>query len=338
VGVIRPMRAGGYLGRDFQGNKVTIGTKAINAIRQAKSVAVAAHINPDGDTIGSLLSLGLGLGRLGKKVELISYDGVPKKYVGLPGSAGIKKNLSKKVDLAITVDCNSPEMVGPPLEAFRKKAGMILAVDHHQIREPFEDIAVIDPRAAAVGEMVYYILKKLNVAIDREIAMNILTSLIVETNSFRFPNVKASTFDICAKVMRTGVEYSKLVDTVFWANERETAVLSGIFMARCKFLCKGRLAWTSARLSDFRKVGGKDEDVDALPDVIRSIKGVDIAVFFREKSAQKLRVSLRSKKNINIAKLAQEYGGGGHSDVAGCSIKNSPRTISEFIARARKYL
>ena len=317
---------------------MTIREEAISAIKKAKSVAVAAHVNPDGDTIGSLLSLGLGLRKMGKKVVMISYDGVPAKYTSLPGAGEIKTRLRKNVDLAITVDCNAAEMVGPPLDDFREKAAMILAIDHHEIRDPFEDMDIIDPAAAAVGEMVYLLLKKLKVRIDKKIATNILTSLIVETNSFRFPNVKASTFGICEEMVKTGVNFYKLVETVFWVNSRETAVLSGLFTARCRFLEKGRLAWTVARLSDFRKAGGKDEDVDALPDMIRAIKGVDIVVFFREKSAQKLRVSLRSKKNINIAKLAKKYGGGGHSDVAGCSIRNSPRAMKQLIARAKKYL
>jgi bifunctional oligoribonuclease and PAP phosphatase NrnA len=312
--------------------------QAVKIIKQAEKVAIAAHLNPDGDTIGSLLALGLGLRKAGKKVVFISRDGIPKKYTTLPGAGRIRKRLNEKVDLAITVDCNAPEMLGPTLDALREKSGMVLAIDHHEIREPFEDIALIDEGAASVGEMIFLLLGKLKVEIDRNIAMNILTSIVVETNSFRFPNVKASTFGICEKLVKTGVDFYNLVDTVFWANERTTAVLSAVFMARCKFLAKGRLAWTVARQSDFAKEGGKDEDVDALPDMIRAIKGVDIVVFFREKSAGKLRVSLRSKKHINIAGLAKEYGGGGHSDVAGCSIANTPGAMKGLISRAKKYL
>lgn len=312
--------------------------QAVKVIKQAEKVAIAAHLNPDGDTIGSLLALGLGLRKAGKKVLLVSGDGVPKKYSTLPGAGRIRKRLTEKVDLAITVDCNAPEMVGPNLEDLKKKSGIVLAIDHHEIREPFEDIILIDEGAASVGEMIFILLGKLDIDIDRNIAMNILTSIIVETNSFRFPNVKASTFGICEKLVKTGVDFYNLVETVFWANKRTTVVLSSVFMARCKFQAKGRLAWTVARQRDFVKAGGKDEDVDALPDMIRAIKGVDIVIFFREKSAKKLRVSLRSKKDINIARLAREYGGGGHSDVAGCYIDNTPGAIKGLISKAKRYL
>lgn len=311
--------------------------RAANAIKKAETIAIASHINPDGDSIGSLLSLGEGVKRLGKKVHMISYNGVPRRYRSLPGAGKIKRNIRKKVDLAISVDCNSPEIIGPPFRVF-KKAKDILAIDHHEIREPFEDIAFIDEKAAAVGEMVYALLKKLKVTVDKRIAENILTSLIVETGSFRLPNVSPFTFKLCSELVKTGVDYYKLVDAIFWSASREETILSGICMARSTFIKRGRLVWTIARKKDFRRVHGKDEDVDALADELRAIRGVEIVVFFREKSKEDLRVSLRSKKDINIALLAKEYGGGGHSDVAGCIIPNTPLAMKKLIKRAAKFL
>ena len=307
------------------------------AIKGAQTIAIAGHINPDGDTIGSLLSLGLGLKKLGKSVYMVSYDGVPKKYKDLPGAKLIKRTLKKKVDLAITVDCNAREMLGGAFKGLRK-AETILEIDHHEIREAFGDIRLIDPKAAAVGEQVYTLLKHLGVSITNDIAQNILTSLIVETNSFRLPNVRPYTFEVCAELFKTGVDFYKLVDMIYWSSSREAAVLSGICMGRTKFLSGGHLAWTVATREDFKKVKGKDEDVDALADDIRTIAGVDIVVFFREKTAKKLRVSLRSKKDINIALLAEMYGGGGHSDVAGCTIPNSWEEMQKMLKRAKNFL
>lgn len=330
----------GYSGRNKKNGekKMSETARTVTAIKKAKKIAVAAHVNPDGDTIGSMLSLGLGLKKAGKQVFMLSRDGVPKRYRTLPGASQIRKTLRQNVDLAITVDCNAPAMVGPLLYDLKKKAVKIIAIDHHEIREPFEDISLIDTEAAAVGEMVYSVLSGLKINIDKRIAANILTSLIVETSSFRFPNVKAATFDVCAKMVRTGVDFYELVNTIFWSNEKTAVVLAGIFMARCKFPAKGRLAWTMARIEDFRKVGGKEEDIDALPDMIRAIKGVDIAVLFREKKGNRLRVSLRAKKNINVGNLAKEYGGGGHPDVAGCYIGNTSKEIKQFLLRAKQYL
>lgn len=311
--------------------------KAISAINKAKTIAVAGHINPDGDCIGSLLSLGSGLKKLGKRVTLVSYDGVPKKYRKLPGVGLIKRTVDKKVDLSITVDCNAQEMLGGAFRGLRK-ADTILEIDHHEIRDSFGDIRLVDEDAAAVGEQVYVLLKKLGVKITIDIAQNILTSLIVETNSFKLPNVRPFTFEICAELVKTGVDFYGLVDMVYWSNSREVAVLSGICIARSKFLDKGRLVWSIAKREDFKRVKGKDEDVDAVADEMRSISGVDIVVFFREKSDKMLRVSLRSKKNINIALLAEMYGGGGHSDVAGCTMPNDQKAMRQLLRRAEKFL
>ncbi|MFH1798571.1 MAG: bifunctional oligoribonuclease/PAP phosphatase NrnA [Candidatus Omnitrophota bacterium] len=307
--------------------------KAVKSILNAKSVAIAGHIAPDGDSIGSLLSLGAGLESLGKKVYMISSDGVPKKYKTLPGAEKIVKKLTEKVDIGITVDCSSRDMMGEAYDDFRK-AETIIAIDHHRIRKPFGDIEFIDPKAAAVGEQIHDLLRLLKAEITRDIAQNILTSLIVETNSFRLPNARARTFKMCAELIKKGADFYKLVEMVFWSHPREVAVLSGICLARCKFLKKGRLVWSIIKQSDFKRVKGKDEDVDGAADQMRAIKDVDIVVLFREQSKEKLRVSLRAKKNINIAKLAESYGGGGHADVAGCGISNDSKTIKDLLSKA----
>ena len=311
--------------------------QAAKKISKAGTIAVACHVNPDGDAIGSLLSLGEGLRKLGKRVYMVSEDGVPRKYKSLPGAGRIVRKLNEDVDLAITVDCNSKEMLGNVFDSL-ERAGSILEIDHHQTRKPFGDVKLIDCKAAAVGELVYMLLEELGVNTTRGIARNILTSLIVETNSFRLPNVRPLTFEICARLVRTGVDFYKLVDTVYWSHRREDTMLSGLCLARCKFLKKGRLVWSVVRRKDFERIKGKDEDVDSVADKMRAIKGVDAAVFFREKSREKMRVSLRAKKDINIARLAASYGGGGHSDVAGCAIANKPKVMKELLDHAKTLL
>ncbi|MBD3296433.1 MAG: hypothetical protein GF392_03615 [Candidatus Omnitrophica bacterium] len=311
--------------------------KVIKEIKKADTIAIAGHVNPDGDCIGSLLSLGLGLEKLGKKVLMVSADGVPRRYKPLPGADRIKSKVDRKPDIAITVDCNKREMLGEAADSLLE-ADAVIEVDHHESRKPFGDIALIDETSPSVGEMIYKLLKALGVEVDRDIAMNILTSVIVETNSFRLPNVRSRTFRICADLVETGLDFYQLTDMVFWSHSRVVTVLSGVCMARSRFLESGRLAWTEIRREDFSAYKGKDEDVDAVPDELRSIRDVDIAIFFREKSNDSIRVSLRSKKHINVAGLAQRYGGGGHIDVAGCVIPNTEIARDELIERARRLL
>lgn len=309
----------------------------VEKILNSKDIAISGHINPDGDSIGSLLSLGLGLENLGKRVYMISADGVPARYRLLPGADRIKREIKTAPDIAVAVDCGNKEMLGSTFKTFQK-AGAVLEIDHHEFRRPFGDLGIIDAGAAAVGELIYALLKRLNAHIDKDIAQNLLTSIIVETNSFRLPNVRPVTFNVCAELIEKDVDFYKLVDTVFWSNTRESVILTGICLSRCRFLKNNRLAWSIVTKRDFAKVGGRDEDVDAVADQIRSIRGVKIVVLFRETGKGILRVSLRSKEKINIAQAAEAFGGGGHFDVAGCEIPNNTKSMKKLLNFAGRLL
>lgn len=311
--------------------------QAAKTILRAKTTAISCHINPDGDSIGSLLALGLGLERLGKRVYMLSPDGVPKRYVTLPGAGKILARTKKAVDLAIAVDCSNKEILGESYNVF-KRSRDILEIDHHDFRRPFGNIFLIDGKAAAVGELIYLLLGVLGVPVTEDIAQNLLTSIVVETDSFRLPNVRPFTFEVCNQLMRKGTDFYKLVDTIFWSKTRASIILSGLSLARCKFLKNNRLAWSIIRKKDFLSVRGKYEDVDAVADQMRSIQGVEVVVFFREQNKRFLRVSLRSKGKINIAAIAEDYNGGGHFDVAGCTIANNSAAIKQILNKAENLL
>ena len=309
--------------------------KAANKIKQAKTIAIACHINPDGDCIGSLLSLGLGLKKLGKTVYMLSSDPIPKKYLVLPGADKILKTVPRaKIDLGITVDCSTKELLGTSYKELQK-ADYIAEMDHHAVRGTFGDLEVIDLKASAVGEIIYRLLVMLKVEITKDIAENILTSIVVETNSFRLPNVRAYTFFVCEQMLKTGVNFYHLTEAVYWTSTKSTAVLSGLCLARCKFAKKGKLVWSNIKGHDFDRVSGTEDDVDAVADEMRAIKDVTVAVLFREKRNGDLRVSLRSKGNINVAILAERWGGGGHADVAGCVIPNKKGNVDKMLEQAK---
>lgn len=304
--------------------------KAKEAILESKDIVISGHINPDGDSIGSLLGLGLGLEKLGKRVHMISSEGVPERYEFLPGANRVKKKFNKKCDLAITVDCSNKEILGENYNSI-SKGKRILEIDHHEFRRPYGNIELMDHQASAVGEMIYALLTELGIDISERIAENLLTSIIVETNSFRLPTVRKATFDVCGQLVKIGVNYPELADKVYWSKTRQSVLLTGICLERCKFLKENKIAWSIVRKKDFKKVKGKDEDVDAVADEIRAIKDVKVVVLFREKERGKLRVSLRSKGRINVAGVAESFGGGGHFDVAGCTIENKDATIDKFL-------
>ncbi|MFH1441535.1 MAG: DHH family phosphoesterase [Candidatus Omnitrophota bacterium] len=309
----------------------------IKKIKAARDILISGHINPDGDSIGSLLSLGLGLKSLNKRVYMLSQDEIPKRYSLLPGAKSIIKNFTKPVDLAISVDCSNKEILGKSYDVFTK-AKDILEIDHHEFRRPFGNLEFIDSKASAVGELIYILLKNLKIPISKNIGHNLLTSIIVETDSFRLPNVRPFTFEVCTNLIKKNINFYKLVEMVFWSKSKESVLLTGICLARCKFIKNNRIVWSIIRKEDFNKIKGKDEDVDPVADEMRSIHEVEIAILFREKQKDEIRVSLRSKGKINVARIAESYNGGGHFDVAGCSIPNDPKSIRRLLKKAEELL
>jgi bifunctional oligoribonuclease and PAP phosphatase NrnA len=301
------------------------------AILKAQTIAISGHVNPDGDSIGSILALGFAFESIGKKVYVLCQDELPQNYRFLPGAERIVKRIKKRVDLAIAVDCSIMELLGKNTEVF-KKSKSIFEIDHHEFRKSFGNLQLIDHKAAAVGELVYAFLKKMKIEISKDIAENILTSIIVETNLFKLANVRPFTFEVCRSLLKTGVDYYRLVDKVYGPKTKEAMMLFAICLLKAKFLKEGKIVWSILTNADLVKVGAKDYDADAIANEMNSIKGVEVTVLFREKNKKILRASLRSKGDINVGKIAQECSGGGHFDIAGCYINSNKKAMKQLLS------
>ena len=138
--------------------------------------------------------------------------------------------------------------------------------------------------------------------------------------------------------MRKGVDFYHLSELVYWSKSKEAEILIGLCISRCQFLEKGKIVWSVIRREDFLRVKGKDEDVDSVASDMLAIKGVEVSVFFREKTKKRLRVSLRSKGSVNVAQIAEKFSGGGHYDVAGCVLTNTEGEIQTFLQIIQKVL
>src|SRR3989338_5048515 len=219
--------------------------KAARAIKQADKILIVAHVNPDGDTIGGLLALGLALVSYGKKVTLLSQDGVPSRFQFLPGSELILSEVREIADVAIAVDCGSSQQLGSVKNAFFK-AKTTIQVDHHDFGEAFGKIQVMEEEASAVGEIIYELILALKVEITPAIATCLLTSIIIDTGSLRFSNIRAKTFDICSELIKKGVDLQHLIEESYWKKSRSTAKLSGYCLMHTEFSEDGQIAWSAA--------------------------------------------------------------------------------------------
>ncbi|MDD5019698.1 MAG: bifunctional oligoribonuclease/PAP phosphatase NrnA [Candidatus Omnitrophica bacterium] len=314
--------------------------RVADAIRKARRIAIFVHMFPDGDALGSMAALAMGLKRLHKDVTLFSPSVLPRRYHFLPfyGSIRLKDAGRRSFDLAIALDCASRVQLGALYEKIFRPARQTIEIDHHAFRKPFARCRLIDERAAAVGEIIYDLIRMMGIPLDRRMAVCLLVSIIVETGSFRLPTISAKTFNICADLISRGVDYYDLVEKSYWSRTSQEAKLLGICFSRIRFFKHKRLAVTYVTAADLKRLAASEEDVDPIADQIRTLKDVKVVLLFREMTGGRWRVSLRSKGRVNVGLIAEEFGGGGHPDVAGCFIGRKKIEKDRLIKRTLKEL
>lgn len=294
--------------------------KAAKTIQKAKKILICAHRNPDGDTIGGQLALGLSLVQMGKKVTFVCHDPVPTRFQFLSGSELVLTDFSEKVDLAIAVDCGSPTQLGV-FEKYFKPGKNSIQIDHHDFGTPFGKLLLLENEASAVGEVIYQLLRTLKTTITPSIATCLLTSIVIDTGSFRFSNIRPETFEICSVLVKTGINLQNLIEEAYWKKTRPMLKISSYALLQAQYSKKGTAVWSVLTQKDFKKFDAALPDADAVADELRSVEGVRVAAVLRETPSGNYRVSLRSRFGIHVAEIAKYFGGGGHHNSAGCSIK-----------------
>jgi phosphoesterase RecJ-like protein len=321
----------------MKGKTRRISTKLLDVFRKNDSFLIAGHINPEGDSIGSSLALALGLKKLGKKdIVVISKDPVPEILRFLP-SAGmiVNRQPRRRFDVACLVDCNTLDRTG--LDSFN--ADKTAIIDHHILPvekkdSPFHKSApsIIDPDAAAAGVLVYKVLTALKVPVDREIATCLYTALLVDTGGFRYSNTDGETLRIAAELVDAGASPWDISREVHESIPFRSLKLLGMSLSTIGM--DGRISWMKTTRSMLRKTGTTAEDTEDFVDFPRKVKGIDVAVFFREDGRGRYKISLRSKGKVDVQKIARAFGGGGHAAAAGCKVGGSYEEVSRKVFRA----
>jgi phosphoesterase RecJ-like protein len=190
---------------------------------------------------------------------------------------------------------------------------------------------VLDHDASAVGEIVYELIRVLGADVTPAIATCLLTSIIIDTGSFRFSNVRPRTFSICSELMKKGIDLQNLIEESYWKKSVPMARLVSHGILKAVFSSNGAFVFSTVSQRDIRRFGAKLSDADSIADDLRSIEGVRVAALFRETEHKNLRVSLRSKDGIHVALVAKRFGGGGHHNSAGCVIRNSKKEKEKLL-------
>jgi bifunctional oligoribonuclease and PAP phosphatase NrnA len=316
--------------------RLTLVRQAAKAIRNASRIVLACHVSPDADALGSLLGMALGLESLGKEVRAVSPDGVPRLYRFLPGWERVQTAVAGDWDLAIGLDADGADRLGSARDALLRQP-VVINVDHHKGKTPYGDIQLVDRTAAATGELVYAVLEELEVAVTPEIAVCLLAAVLTDTGSFRYTNTGAETFRLAAALVEAGAHPSPIYEAVYGSRPFAASRLLGRLLSSLARSDDGRIVWGVLSQHDFRQLGVETDAAEGFVDQVRMVEGGEVAVFFREEADGAVRASLRSRGEVDVARVAEEFGGGGHAAAAGCTVAGPPseavRRVLEVIRR-----
>lgn len=315
-----------------------ISSKLPGLIKNNKSFIIAGHINPEADAIGSCLALALGLKKMGKKdICVLSKDPVPEITKFLPSSKIIKQEPPRReFDVAFLVDCNEMKRTG--FEGFRaKKTGII---DHHVLpphaaaSDFYNSVSacLIDTEAAAAGVLVYKVLTALKVPIDKNIATNLYAAILVDTGGFRYSNASSEALMIASRLVDAGARPWDISKEIYESLPFKSMKLLGLSLSTLDR--KDGIAWIDTTKPMFRKTGTTAEDSEDFVDFPRKVKGIEVAIFFRENSNKSFKLSFRSKGKVNVQKIAGNFGGGGHAAAAGCSVNGTLKEVRSKVLKA----
>ena len=304
-------------------------SQVVELIEAKRRFAITSHVRPDGDALGSSLGLFWLLRALDKEPEVVMRDPVPHAYRKLPGAdlVRVTPRLDRPYDAVFVIECS--DVSRPGLPGLGEQ--LVVNIDHHSTTSLFGTINWIDSTASAVGEMIYNLCKAIGVRVTREIAECVYTALITDTGSFHYANTTERTFKVASELVRAGVKPAKVSQAVFGSYAWGKIRLTSLVLSTVKRDPTGRVAWLRQTLDMQAEAGASEEDADGFVNYPLSCGEVEAVAFLKETQPGLYRVSLRSKGDVNVARIAERFGGGGHRNAAGCTLAGDWDEAEEMI-------
>ncbi len=299
----------------------------LRVLREGERFLVCSHSRPDGDAVGSMLAMGMLLRQLGKRADLVTADRIPAVYRTLPQADTIRTamRVHGPYDAAILLECDGlkrTRLLG--LEPF-----FSVNMDHHLSGTPWGQVNWIDRNASSAGEMVYRLVQAAGGMVTPEMATCLYTTVLTDTGGFCYGSTRASTFQLARELVDAGANPIRIAQDVYFSAPAAKLLLLGVALGNLHR--EGRLAWLWVTDEDMQRTGAAEEDCEGIVNYALSIAGVEAAVFLRELPEGRMRVSLRSKGQLNVAAIAAGLDGGGHENAAGCTLDGPLATAVDAI-------
>lgn len=296
---------------------------------EARSVLITSHIDPDGDSLGSMLAMHNYLISLGKSVVIVNEGNIPQKYEHLPGIKMVcnREDSVKKehYDLAIVLECSSPERTGWVKNLIDDNPCLV-NIDHHPDNTGYGRIAYINEKAAAVAEMLTEFFIDIEFEIDPDTATALYAAILTDTGRFRYSSTTKKTMEIAGQLIEKGAEPRAICDNIYYSLSEDVIKLTGLLLSNMELHENGRICLMSLTRT---MLGGKNGNVDTEGMAEYTLYSRDAMVggFLREVRDGATKVSLRSRNKIDVSELAHKFGGGGHVNASGFII-NQPIKVA----------
>jgi phosphoesterase RecJ-like protein len=306
-------------------------------IEQAQSIFLIAHVDPDGDTIGSTLALGYALRQMGKDCTLACSDPVPRILSFLPGIDEFSTPSIGQCDVIITVDASDPGRLGGAYEGVLTMGLPILNIDHHVTNTRFATVNLVRPKASATAEIVFDLLREWKVEINSLLATYLLTGIVTDTQSFSTSSTSPRTLEVASELARAGASLIEINEHYYKSKDPGTLRLWGR-MLDCMRV-DGRLVWSINTVRMREECQAGSDNGNGMVNLLVSVREAAAAILFKEYEGNRVEISIRSRPGVDISAIAVHFGGGGHPQAAGAVLNvNLETAIPRVLAKAREVL
>lgn len=306
-------------------------------IKNAKKILLLSHVNPDGDTLGSMCAMySVILKRFKKKADMSIVSNIPFNYRFLPNVELAQRYFDKSLvyDLVITLDVAAIDRV-KEAKIFFDKAKCTINFDHHKTNPSFGDYNLIEPEASSCGEVLFNYFKQNNWEITEDAAICLYTAIMTDTGNFRFENTSPNTFRAVADLVELGANPNKLYKLCYESKTKNLVMFQNYCVNKAEFLNDNKIVYTTVYKKDLEKFSAGDDYTDGIAETLRAIDSTEVAFVVKEVESKITKVSMRSKR-IDVAKICELFGGGGHTYAAGCTIKASVKDSIEKLLKEIK--
>jgi len=311
-----------------------------------KKIIITAHVNPDGDAIGSELALARYLKGIGKNVRIINLSPTPHFLQFLLSDsseielydAAQHQQVIVEAELIIMLDLNQLSRTGLMEDQIRLSSAKKICIDHHEYPENFADIELIDTTKSSTGELIYELLNEANYKLDYNIALPLYVAILTDTGSFKYDRTTPKVHRIVANLLETGIETKNIFREIYDQGTSNRIKLLGRALSSLTLCCDDKVSYMIVRKSDLFETATSEEDVEGFVNYNLSIKGVEVGLLFFETN-EGIKVSFRSVDTVPVNQLANKFNGGGHFHAAGARINgnNFEQSIKNVLNETEKY-